>query len=212
MNRPTDKFAVGRTDDTSVRRSWAAQLGRAKAVNRVTLAGLAIALSLVSLFAPLLSAQLQDEGAVKAAFVFNLTKYVEWPHPSQDLTIGFIGDGPMGETLQKMLDGKTSESRPVRVLLYPSDERLEQCNILFIAQSSPKKIRATLDKVRNKGVLTVGDSDSFARNGGMIGLVRTGDQVQLQVNLEATEASRLKISSRLLNLATIVRATPAVGN
>lgn len=212
MSRPPDKFAATCSGDTGIRRSWATQLWLAKAVNLAAPAGLACALSLVSLFAPLLSAQLQDERTVKAAFVFNLTKYVEWPHPSQELTIGFVGDGPMGETLQKVLDGKTSESRPIRVLLFPSDEQLQQCNILYIAQSSPKKIRAVVDKVRNKSVLTVGDSDSFARNGGMVGLVRTGDQVQIQVNLEATEESHLKISSRLLNLSTIVQPVATVRN
>ena len=181
-------------------------------MNRATLAGLACALILILQFVPLLSAQLQDERAVKAAFVFNLTKYVEWPHPSQELTIGFVGDGPMGETLQKVLDGKTSESRHIRVLQFPSDGQLQQCSILYIAQSSPNKIRAIVNKVRNKGVLTVGDSDSFARNGGMVGLVRAGEQVQIQVNLEATQESQLKISSRLLNLSTIVQPVPAVRN
>jgi hypothetical protein len=170
------------------------------------------ALGLMSLLAPCLSAQVQDERAVKAAYVFNLTKYVEWPHPNPELTIGFVGEGPMGETLQKVLDGKTSEARPIRVILSPSDEQLQRCNILYIAQSSPKKIRAAVDKVRNKDVLTIGDSDSFARNGGMVGLVRTGDQVQIQVNLEASEEAHLKISSRVLNLSTIVQPAPGVRN
>lgn len=212
MSRPPDKFAAAPSGDTNVHRSWATHLGLTQAVNLATPVGLVCALSLVSLFAPLLSAQSQDERAVKAAFVFNLTKYVEWPHPSQELVIGFVGDGPMGEMLQKVLDGKTSEARPIRVLLFPSDEQLQQCSILYVAQSAPKKIRAVVDKVRNKGVLTVGDSDSFARNGGMVGLVRTGDQVQIQVNREATEESHLKISSRLLNLSTIVQTVPAVRN
>jgi hypothetical protein len=212
LSRPPDKFVATRTEDIGIRRTWGTQLCLAKAVNLATAASLVCALSLVSLFAPLLSAQLQDEHAVKAAFVFNLTKYVEWPQPSQELIIGFVGDGPMGETLQKVLDGKTTESRPIRVLLFPPDGQLQQCNILYIAQSAPKKIRTVIDRVRNKGVLTVGDSDSFVRNGGMVGLVRTGDRVQIQVNLEATEQSHLKISSRLLNLSTIVQSVPAVRN
>ena len=214
MSRPLHKFAASRSGDTGIRHSPGVEIWRVKAMSMEPLFGLSCVFifSLISLFAPLLSAQLKDESAVKAALVFNLTKYVEWPHQSQALTIGFVGDGPMGETLQKVLDGKTSESRPIRVLLFPSDGQLEQCNILYIAQSSPNKIRAAIDKVRNKGVLTVGDSDSFARNGGMVGLVRTGDQVQIQVNLEATEESQLKISSRLLNLSTIVQGTPAVRN
>lgn len=178
----------------------------------LTLLILGYALGLISLLVLPVRAQLQDERAVKVAFVFNLTKYVEWPQPVQELTIGFVGDGPMGEILQKVLAGKTSEARPVRIMLLPSQEQLQRCNILYIAESSPEKIHAVLEKIHNKNVLTVGDSDSFARNGGMVGLVRKGDQVQIQVNLEATEESHLRISSRVLDLATIVRSVPGVRN
>ena len=171
------------------------------------LAGLAWALSLTPLFATPTYAQMRDERAVKAAFVFNLTKYVEWPQASNELVIGFVGEGPMGETLERMLAGRSSESRPIRVVLYPPDEELERCSILYIADSAPSKVRAILDRVRTKSILTVGDTGSFARNGGMVGLVRVGEQVQIQVNLEVTHESRLRISSRLLNIAVIVAPT-----
>lgn len=166
---------------------------------------LACALGLIFLFVLPAAAQLQDERSVKTAFVFNLTKYVEWPHATNELVIGFVGDAPMGEILKKMLDGKTSDSRPIRVLLFPSEEQLEHCNLLYIAHSSPKETRAALDRVHKKGILTVGETESFARDGGMIGLVRTGDQVLIQVNLQAAQESQLKISSRLLNLSIIVQ-------
>jgi hypothetical protein len=171
---------------------------------------LARALGVISLLAPLACAQLVDERAVKAAFVFNLTKYVEWPHPSQELIVGVDDDSPTAETLKKVLEGRNSESRPIHVLLFPSDAQLEQCNILYLGHSSPKKWRAVLDRVRNKSILTVGDSDSFARDGGIIGLVTAADHVQIQVNLVAASEGHLKISSRLLNLSTIVQPTREV--
>jgi hypothetical protein len=176
------------------------------------LAAWACALSLAPLFATPSLAQVRDERAVKVAFVFNLTKYVEWPRATNELVIGFVGDATMGEILQKMLAGKSSESRPIHVLLSPSDEQLEQCNVVYIADSSPKEILAALNKVRTKNILTVGDSDAFAREGGMVGLVTVGEQIQIQVNLQAAQDSRLKISSRLLNLSTIVRTTPEARN
>ena len=165
------------------------------------------ALLAAALLAPLLNAQVLDERAIKVAYVFNLTKYVEWRHAGSELVLGFVGDGSMGEALEKMLTGKTSQSRVIRVVLSPKDEALEQCDVLYVAYSSPKKVRATLDRVRRKSVLTVGDTDSFPREGGMVGLVRTGQQVQIQVNLEAVQEARLKISSRVLDLATIVHST-----
>jgi hypothetical protein len=166
---------------------------------------LACALSVIALLAPLACAQLAGEGAVKAAFVFNLTKYVEWPHPSQELIIGVNDDSSTAETLKKVLDGKNSDSRHIRILLLPSDAQLEECDILYLGHSSPKKWRAVLDRVHNKSILTVGDSGSFAQDGGIVGLVKTGDHVEIQVNLAAASEAHLKISSRLLNLATIVQ-------
>jgi hypothetical protein len=155
---------------------------------------------------------LHDENAVKAALVFNLTKYVEWPQSNTEFVIGFIGEGSMGEVLKSMLEGKTSESRTIHVLLSPSDTELDRCNILFIAEPSPKKLYATLERVRDKSILTVGDSESFAREGGMIALVTTGDVIKIQVRLQAAQDSHLKISSRLLNIAVLVPSTPEVKN
>jgi hypothetical protein len=152
-------------------------------------------------------AQMQNESSVKAAFVYNLTKYVEWPQTITTLRIGVIGDGPMGATLQSQMAGKSSESRAIQVLLSPSEEALTRCSILYITYRSPKKIREVLGMIRNANVLTIGEADSFARDGGMISLVTVSDHVQLQVNLEATQGSHLKVSSRLLNLATLVRST-----
>jgi hypothetical protein len=158
-------------------------------------------------FAPFASAQLQNEYAVKAAFVLNLTKYVEWPQTNSELTIGFVGEGPMGETLKTMLAGKTNGFRPIHVLLSPSDEAMERCDIVYIADASSKKIRAALERVGSRSVLTVGDTDSFMRAGGMVGLVRVGEQMQIHVNLGAVRAARLRISSRLLNLTSVIQTT-----
>ena len=196
----------------NMRRSPAQRAWWPRAMRLAVSAGLVCAVGLGSLFAPPLCAQLRDERAVKAAFVFNLTKYVEWPHPNQELTIAFIGDGAMGGMLQKMLDGKISESRPIHIVPSPSDEQLQHCDILYIAQSSAKKIHAAVDKVRNKAVLTVGDSESFAINGGMVGLVRMHDQIDIRINLQATEEAHLKISSRVLDLSTIVETAQAARN
>jgi hypothetical protein len=159
-----------------------------------------------------MQAQERDERDIKAAFVFNLTKYVEWPHPGGQLVIGFVGEGPMGTSLERLLDGKSSESRLIHVVLSPGDDNLEQCDVLYIGDASPSRVREILERVRNKSVLTVSDTESFPRDGGMVALVRSRQQVQIQINLEAVRSSGLKISSRVLNLATIVHAVPEATN
>jgi uncharacterized protein DUF4154 len=152
--------------------------------------------------------QEQDELAVRAAFVFNLTKYVEWPHGGHQLTIGFLGEGPMGEALKQTLHGKTSDSRPIDVMLHPSDAALERCNLLYVAYSSSRKNREVIEKLRNREVLTIGETDAFARDRGIVGLVKKGHQIQIQINLEAARVAGIKVSSRLLSVATVINADP----
>jgi len=164
-----------------------------------------VCLTLLLFFVPAAHGQLHDERAVKAAFVFNLTKYVEWPQPGSEVVIGFMGEAQTGEMFQKMLDGKSSGSRAIRVLLFPSDQDLVRCSILYIADPSAKRIRAVLEQVRGKDVLTVGDTELFVRAGGMIGLITVGERVQIEVSLEVAQESKLKISSQLLSIATLVR-------
>jgi hypothetical protein len=178
----------------------------ALAIHRASRRGLLSLWFLCALLLLTSSLQAQrDERAVRAAFVYNLTKYVEWPQADKELVIGFVGEGGMGETLQRIVAGKTSDTRTLRVILDPADDQLERCDVVYVAYSSPKRTQTVLSKLRHKSTLSVGETGDFARAGGMVGLVRDADQIQIQVNLEAAQAAGLKISSRLLNLAVIVR-------
>jgi hypothetical protein len=170
---------------------------------------LLFALTLVSCGA---TAQLANEQAIKTAFVFNLTKYVEWPNSRSEIVIGFIGEGAMGDSLHSVLEGKSSEGRPIRVVLNPADDDLSRCDLVYLAPPSVKSFHAELEKLRNRAVLTIGDADWFAREGGIIGLVRTDGQIRIQVNLQAAQTAGLRISSRLLNLALIVTSVKGAEN
>ena len=129
-----------------------------------------------------------EERSVRAAFVYNLTKYVEWPRAGKELVIGFVGDDGIGETLQKVLAGKSAQERVIRVVLSPSDEELQRCDLVYVGYSAKEKIREVLEKVRGKEILSVGESGHFALDGGMVGLVRVGDEIQIQVNLGEVQA------------------------
>ena len=146
----------------------------------------------------------QDERAVRAAFVFNLTKYVSWPEARDRLVIGVIGDGDIGTVLKQVLDGKVSDGRRIAVVLHSAGSELNECDLLYVTGGSPAILRSILNRAGNRAVLTVGDSDKFVRSGGMVGLVRSGDQIQIEVNLEVLRSRRLDMSSKLLNLAVLV--------
>ncbi|KAA6459066.1 YfiR family protein [Acidobacteria bacterium AB60] len=171
----------------------------------------AVALWLAVLL-PLLPCRLpgqQDERAVRAAFVFNLTKYVSWPGEHRRLVIGVVGDGEMGAVLKQVLDGKLSEGRRIAVVQHAVDAELNECDLLYVNNVSPAQLRSILARAGKRAVLTVGDSDRFVRAGGMVGLIRSGDQIEIEVNLQELRSRQLNMSSRLLNLATVV--SPAEG-
>jgi hypothetical protein len=151
------------------------------------------------------SAQERDERAVRVAYLYSLIKFVDWPSPQSDLLIGYVGSPATGETLFKSLDGRKNDARTLHVVLSPSNEMLDKCGILYFGDASTEDIRKTLAKVDGRPVLTLGETDAFPRLGGMIGLVKIEDHIEIVVNLLLTQRSGVKISSRVLNLATIVR-------
>jgi hypothetical protein len=110
----------------------------------------------------------------------------------------------MGPVLKQILEGKVSDGRPITIVMNPSDTELRGCDVLYVAELSVAKIRTVLDRITSRAVLTVGESDQFARAGGMVALVRSGDQIEIEVNQDALRNRRLEMSSRLLNLAVLV--------
>lgn len=177
--------------------------GRLRCCARLSFSAIA-ACAVVLLLPPPSSIAQQDERSVRAAFVYNLTKYVVWPTPTQNLNICVLGKGNIGPALQAVIDGKSSGHRTINVQLEPSDLELRHCGILYFSGSSTPRLLAVLDKTQGTSALTVGEDENFLRHGGMIAFVRSGDSLQVMVNLDAVRAENLKISSRLLDLALIL--------
>lgn len=146
----------------------------------------------------------QDERAVRAAFVFNLTKYVSWPSDKKRLVIGVVDAGSMGNVLKQILEKKVSSGREISIVVRPSDAELRDCDVLYFSDSSAARIQSFLNRIGSDSILTVGETDQFARAGGTVSLVRSGDQIEIEVNLAALHKRKLEMSSRLLNLAVIV--------
>lgn len=163
----------------------------------------------LTLIFPHLALAQQDERSVRAAFVYNLTKYVTWPNSLHELNICVIGSGATVPALQLVVDGKQSGGRTIHIVKKPSDAELRRCEIVYWSDSTMPGIRSILDRARGTPVLTVGEDDRFMREGGMIGFIRSGDSIQIEVNLESVKAEGLSISSRLLDLAQIVHADKA---
>jgi hypothetical protein len=148
------------------------------------------------------------EYAVKAAFLYNFAKFVEWPAdaftgPASPIVLFVYGVDPFGDAL-KSLKGKTANGRPIVVRYAANLGELERCHLLFVSASSMALLPKILQATKSWSVLTVGDVDGFARDGGTINLVNEEQRIGIEINMEAAQRSRLIISSKLLALAKIV--------
>ena len=150
-----------------------------------------------------------DEYQVKAAFLFHFAQFVDWPgdvlnarDPSLKLCI--LDDEPRRQELQSTIEGKTIGSRLFHVRLIGQPQDILGCNILFLSRDETRRQTAILKSLHGIPVLTVGETSNFLSDGGMIRFHIEEDKIRFDINLEAAESSHLKISSRLLLLATSV--------
>jgi hypothetical protein len=150
-----------------------------------------------------------DEYQVKAAFLYNFAKFVEWPpgtfaNSKDPIAICIVGQNPFGSTLEYMVQGKKIGDRAFAVRRLADTQQASKCQILFIGAAESKRIRVLLEAVKGAS-LTVGETDDFTAAGGIIGMKLEGTRVRLQIALETAESTRLRISSKLLGLAEIVK-------
>jgi len=146
---------------------------------------------------------------VKAAFLFHFVQLVEWPANSlgndiNPLTLCIVGEDPFRGDLEATLEGKTVGTRPLRVRHLKPTEDFQGCQVLFIGSREAARRGRLLQALKDAPILTVGESDGFVEEGGMIGFLLVDDKVRFEINLGAAERARLKISSRLLLLAKTV--------
>jgi hypothetical protein len=154
-----------------------------------------------------------SEYQVKAAFLFHFAQFVDWPpgafkDAASPLTYCTVGEDPFHGALDASMGGKTIDGRPVRVLHYKLVKEAQACQILFLGAPEKKFLSATLIDLGANPVLTVGESQDFIGQGGMIGFLWEDNKVHFEINLEAAERAKLKISARLLTLAKKVIGGP----
>jgi hypothetical protein len=154
--------------------------------------------------------QAADEYQLKAAFLSNFAKFVDWPPqtfsgPQDPIVICVLGTNPFGDALRQAVNGKAVEDRKPALRQISDVRQASGCRILFISSSERKRLRAILAEVQSSGILTVGDTGNFAAEGGVINLKLEDGKVRLQVNVDAADRQKLRISSKLLSLAQIVR-------
>jgi hypothetical protein len=162
------------------------------------------------------SAQTVEESRVKAAYLYNFAKFVDWPaevfhNPNDPAVICVVGDERTSDVLESAVIGKKANGRPVEFRAPHSTAESKSCQVLFIGFSDKERIAQLLNGLQRSSVLTVGQSDQFISLGGMINLAQHHATIELEIDPEASNAVGLKISSRLLVVAKVVKAQPQTG-
>jgi YfiR/HmsC-like len=175
------------------------------------LLALAVALFAVST-APAADPGAASEYQIKAVFLFNFTKYVDWPATAfadaqAPLVIGVLGDDPFGVALDETVQGEKVNGRALVVRRYHQKEEIKDCQILFVSQTEAPQLEQIVAGLKGRSVLTVGDTDKFTDRGGMIWLVTENNKIRLKINLDAAKAANLTISSNLLRAAEVTGHT-----
>lgn len=154
-----------------------------------------------------------SETQVKALFLFNFTKYVEWPEsafasPTAPLTIGLLGDTELAEPLRALVAGKSVNGHPIVIEDKITAERATNCHILFVSGPRQNDQAALLLPLRGQPVLVVGENEKFTRRGGIVNFGRRDSKVRLEINTVTAGESRLKLRSKLLGVADVVQYKP----
>jgi hypothetical protein len=193
--------------------------GRAKGAHTNLLVGLVLSVILAGQGASVLWAapQVSEEYQIKAAFMYNFIKFVEWPKDrfagdKDPIVIGVVGKDPFGEVLDQIADKPVKDRKivvkrfaPVAAEdadpIHPQLDAIRQSHVLFVCPSEKKVCKRLLAAIGDAAVLTVGDGPSFLDEGGMINLLVEERKVRFEISLVKARSAKLDISSQLLRLA-----------
>ncbi|VAW67661.1 hypothetical protein MNBD_GAMMA09-1487 [hydrothermal vent metagenome] len=149
---------------------------------------------------------------IKAAYLYQFTKFTQWPvqqfsDKNTPIRICVLGRSPFGNLLD-IFSSKTSQNRSLSIKYLPSLKNILNCHVVFISRSEEKRLTQILHKIAHSPVLTVSDMDDFVRRGGIIGFVPKRKKVGIEINIGASSASGAKLSSKLLEIATLIKNGP----
>ena len=149
----------------------------------------------------------ESEAELKAAFLFNFAKFVEWPGArgakSTPLVFGVLGAESVGDSLMSMVAGKSLGGRPIEVRLMSRPSELRLCDVLYVGELTTSDLTKVLAALQGSPTLTVGSNPGFAELGGIIELVPAGNRYRFAVSPRAARQAGLKLSAKLLALAEI---------
>jgi hypothetical protein len=170
----------------------------------IGIAGLCFAFS-----AAPVSAQSVTDDQVKAAYIFNFAKFIEWPpqvFTAKESPMNFcvLGRSPVVDELDSSIGGKSVNGHTIMIKHLRGPDEIKDCHLIFLAASAGKQQQKLIEAAKGLPVLLVAETPGFARSGGTINFITESGRLLFEVNINAAESAHLKISSKLLALARIV--------
>jgi hypothetical protein len=147
-----------------------------------------------------------EESNLKAAFIYNFTRFVEWD-PSETTTefiIGVVGTSGVDESLEEIAKTRTVNSKKIVIKHFEKVEDIDKCNVLFIPKNVKTPLQEFIAKTEKKGVLIVSEKQGYASKGASINFVIIDKKLKFEANTKAISSAGLKVSAQLLKLAIIV--------
>lgn len=150
------------------------------------------------------------EHQIKALYLFNFTKYVEWPVPATGTNTApfIIGISEAAEVKSDLLEitrGKLILGREIVVRTIRTAQDVQVCQLVFIGTADKRRIAELLQRAQDAAVLTVGDAEGFLALGGMVNFVRQEDKLRLEIGLDTVQRARLVMSAKLLAVAGSIK-------
>lgn len=157
--------------------------------------------------------QAPKEYQVKAAFLFNFTRFIEWPADAfaaadSPFILGVVGTNPFGSHLEEIIKGESINGHPLVLRYFKTSADVTPCHILYIALDNKEEMKKAMIQADALNALTVSDISNFTKQGGIIRFVTEDNKTRIRINLSAARAEGLTISSKLLKLAEIVESQP----
>ena len=154
------------------------------------------------------------EYQVKATFLYNFTKFIEWPAGAlaagdAPFEVGIVGSNPFGPYLAESMAGESVRGRPVRVVEFRGPEDVRPCAVLFVPDAMGDRLADITARLGGAPVLLIGESPGFAERGGTINFFMLDNKVRFEINPTAARAVGLQISSKLLAIAKVVGSEKA---
>ena len=151
-------------------------------------------------------AQTGSEAEIKAVFIYNFTKYIQWEMPDSAaiFKIGILNGAEVSAPLKEIAAKKMVNGRKIRIEEYRDIDQIDHCQILLISEAHKASLEQILSVMKKKNVLIIGESEGFAEEGAAIDFVLKNGQIKFQINRRAIKQSGLRVSSQLLKLALLI--------